>query len=232
MDGFTKMPEQSLRNEVKKEFTAFIQDFRDAEGNQKYVLGARNAIVNSRHHLVFHFLDLMHHNQELANLIFNEYYKYEPIINDSLTQYMLEEEKNLIHNDNRREDEIRERYECSFDNGLEVETDLSVRGLKCNLLGRLIKLKGTVTRTSEVRPELKVGVFKCRNCGKLSKEIVQQFKYTEPKRCNSDNCDKSSWELEMGKCTFVDFQKIRVQEDPTQIPPGAMPRSIDVILRN
>lgn len=36
----------------------------------------------------------------------------------------------------------------------------------------------------------------------------------------------------MSRCTFADFQKIRVQEDPTKIPPGAMPRSIDVILRN
>jgi DNA replication licensing factor MCM6 len=36
----------------------------------------------------------------------------------------------------------------------------------------------------------------------------------------------------MSKCLFADFQKIRVQEDPTKIPPGAMPRSIDVILRN
>lgn len=36
----------------------------------------------------------------------------------------------------------------------------------------------------------------------------------------------------MTRCQFADFQKIRVQEDPTKIPPGAMPRSIDVVLRN
>lgn len=36
----------------------------------------------------------------------------------------------------------------------------------------------------------------------------------------------------MKKSRFADFQKIRIQEDPTKIPPGAMPRSIDVILRN
>ena len=36
----------------------------------------------------------------------------------------------------------------------------------------------------------------------------------------------------MSQCEFADFQKIRMQEDPTKIPPGAMPRSIDVILRN
>ncbi|CAM6002832.1 unnamed protein product [Sphagnum balticum] len=35
----------------------------------------------------------------------------------------------------------------------------------------------------------------------------------------------------MSKSEFADFQKIRVQEDPTKIPPGAMPRSIDVVLR-
>lgn len=123
-------------------------------------------------------------------------------------------------------------YECSFDSGYDEGLKDSVRGLKCQHLGKLIKFRGTVTRTSEVRPELKVGVFKCRTCGKVSKPIVQQFKYTEPKKCTSDNCDRNSWELEMARCTFADFQKIRVQEDPTKIPPGAMPRSIDVILRN
>lgn len=42
----------------------------------------------------------------------------------------------------------------------------------------------------------------------------------------------ANWELDLAKSQFADFQKIRVQEDPTKIPPGAMPRSIDVILRN
>ena len=138
----------------------------------------------------------------------------------------------MIPADSRREQEIKDKYQCSFDDGFDEVHDLSVRGLKCNLLGRLIKLRGTITRTSEVRPELKIGVFKCRNCGKLSKPIVQQFKYTEPKKCTTENCDKGSWELEMSQCEFADFQKIRMQEDPTKIPPGAMPRSIDVILRN
>lgn len=90
---------------------------------------------------------------------------------------MWEFEKNYNQMETRG-DEPRESYECSFDQGYEDMVDLSVRGLKCSYLGRLITLKGTVTRTSEVRPELKVGVFKCRGCGKLSKEVVQQFKYT------------------------------------------------------
>lgn len=139
----------------------------------------------SKHTLQFSFKDLLHHNTEMAQVIFSEYYKYEPIINEALTNYMNELDKNMLHSEQRRDEEIREKYECSFDDGYDEVTDLSVRGLKCNLLGKLIKLRGTITRTSEVRPELKVGVFKCKNCGKISKAIPQQFKYTEPKKCTT-----------------------------------------------
>jgi len=69
-------------------------------------------------------------------------------------------------------------------------------------------------------------------CGTHSKEVYQQFKYTEPKKCLKNNCDSPSWELDLKRSRFADFQKIRIQEDPTKIPPGAMPRSIDVVLRN
>ena len=60
-------------------------------------------------------------------------------------------------------------------------------------MGRLESLIGTVTRTTQVRPELIVGVFKCQNCNRSSKPIEQQFKYTLPKKCMSENCDSKSW---------------------------------------
>lgn len=31
---------------------------------------------------------------------------------------------------------------------------------------------------------------------------------------------------------FVDWQRIRMQENPDTIPPGALPRSLDIIVRN
>lgn len=231
IEGENKLPEQALRNAVKEGFTDFIQKWME-NGEAKYLNAAKNAINNCSHHIVFSFRDLIHHNADLAGCIFGDYYKFEPVINEALTQFMLEFEKTILHEEGRRDEDSKETYECSFDDGYEDGLKDSVRGLKCQYLGKLIKLKGTVTRTSEVRPELKIGIFKCRTCGKLSKEIVQQFKYTEPKKCSTENCDRNSWELEMSRCTFADFQKIRVQEDPTKIPPGAMPRSIDVILRN
>lgn len=46
-------------------------------------------------------------------------------------------------------------------------------------VGKLASVSGTVTRTSEVRPELLYGTFQCMECGKIARDVEQQFKYTQ-----------------------------------------------------
>ncbi len=36
----------------------------------------------------------------------------------------------------------------------------------------------------------------------------------------------------MAGSNFIDWQRVRVQENANEIPPGSMPRSVDVILRH
>lgn len=55
----------------------------------------------------------------------------------------------------------------------------AIRDLRTDRIGTLMSISGTVTRTSEVRPELLFGSFICEVCGGLVNEIEQQFKYTE-----------------------------------------------------
>ena len=54
-----------------------------------------------------------------------------------------------------------------------------IRDLKTEKIGTLMSVSGTVTRTSEVRPELLFGSFICEVCGGIVNEVEQQFKYTE-----------------------------------------------------
>ena len=94
-------------------------------------------------------------------------------------------------------------------------------------------ISGTVTRMSEVSPELSLASFYCLSCNREIKHVEQQFKFTEPTKCSNSACTNTNkWELLPEGCMFNDFQKLRVQENPSEIPPGNMPRSIDVILRN
>lgn len=107
-----------------------------------------------------------------------------------------------------------------------------LRDLRTDSIGVLISFTGTVTRTSEVRPELYKGTFKCDACLTEVCSVDQSFKYTEPYMCPNPTCqNRTSWTLIPSKSQFMDWQRVRVQENPGDIPTGSMPRTIDVILR-
>ncbi len=44
--------------------------------------------------------------------------------------------------------------------------------------------------------------------------------------------NRSAFTLLTANSKFADWQKIRIQENANEVPSGAMPRTIDVILRN
>lgn len=109
-------------------------------------------------------------------------------------------------------------------------------------VGKLCSIKGTITRSSEVRPELLFGSFKCADCGQYVNDVEQQFKYTEvythapltpsytlqPSTCQNTLCNnRSDFILDPEQSKFVDWQKIRMQEAGDEVPSGAMPRYVD-----
>jgi hypothetical protein len=107
-----------------------------------------------------------------------------------------------------------------------------IRRMRAETIGRLVSFSGTVTRSSEVRPELLFGSFICRKCGTVQTGIEQQCAYSEPQICiNPNNCPSRDFQVLMDQCVFVDWQRLRVQENADEIPAGSMPRCIDVICR-
>lgn len=107
-----------------------------------------------------------------------------------------------------------------------------VRSLRAKNIGQLLSISGTVTRTSEVRPELSLGTFICEGCRSVIPNVEQTFRYTEPTQCPNAECgNRLAWQLDIRQSTFIDWQKVRIQENSSEIPTGSMPRTMDVILR-
>lgn len=107
-----------------------------------------------------------------------------------------------------------------------------VRQLRTGSIGKLLSISGTATRTSEVRPELFLATFICENCRTVISNVEQTFRYTEPTQCPNLTCgNRQGWRLDIRQSTFVDWQKVRIQENSSEIPTGSMPRTMDVILR-
>ena len=65
---------------------------------------------------------------------------------------------------------------------------LRLRELRTVWIGQLSAFSGTVTRTSEVRPELFLGTFRCLECQTIVRNVEQQFKYTTPIICANPTC--------------------------------------------
>ncbi|KAF1985029.1 MCM-domain-containing protein [Aulographum hederae CBS 113979] len=107
-----------------------------------------------------------------------------------------------------------------------------IRALRTVQIGKLLSISGTVTRTSEVRPELSLATFICEGCNTAVPNIEQTFRYVEPTQCPNLTCGNTQgWRLDIRQSTFVDWQKIRIQENSSEIPTGSMPRTMDVIVR-
>ena len=105
-----------------------------------------------------------------------------------------------------------------------------IRSLRAKNIGQLLSISGTVTRTSEVRPELSLATFTCEACRNTVPNVEQTFRYTEPTQCPNGECgNRLAWQLDIRQSTFVDWQKVRIQENSSEIPTGSMPRTMDVI---
>lgn len=52
-------------------------------------------------------------------------------------------------------------FKISFYN---LGEQLDIRDLKTEIIGKLVSVKGTVTKTMEIKPELLYGKFKCKVC--------------------------------------------------------------------
>lgn len=113
--------------------------------------------------------------------------------------------------------------------GLPEATPLRILGSKH--IGKLVMLEGIVVRASPARPMVMEAAFKCKWCGAIS-HVVQSGPFlTAPSACSAPECRrKSSFDFVQGDSTFIDSQDVRIQERPEDLPPGQLPRWLDIKL--
>ncbi|KAL7572391.1 hypothetical protein ACA910_021600 [Epithemia clementina (nom. ined.)] len=173
---------------------------------------------------------------ELAEAIQVEFLRFESFLRNAAKLLVLQLHPELDEvdtNTNQSASQQNSLYFVAF-YGLPQPT-LSIRQLRTDRIGRLSAMEGVVTRTSEVRPELLAGSFRCLKCGLLASRVPQHFHYTRPTVCRNPRCKNESplqFCLETATSDLTDWQKLRVQERSDEIPPGSMPRSLDVMVRH
>lgn len=176
------------------------------------------------------FTHLFSRDETLARAISEQYFRFLPYLKRAVLNLVKAHMPHFAHTNANQSSTLQTRdFSIAFHS---LPLVSAIRDLRTGLIGKLTAVSGTVTRTSEVRPELVFGSFKCENCAATVSEVEQQFKYTEPLICPNPTCgNRKAWTLKVDQSRFSDWQKVRIQENPGDIPTGSMPRSLDVILR-
>lgn len=113
---------------------------------------------------------------------------------------------------------------------------LSPRTLNSHYLNKLLSIEGIVTKVSLVRPKLlrsvhyaeKTGRFHYRDYRDATTTLITQI--PTPAIYPTEDPEGNKLTTEYGYSTYIDHQRITVQEMPEKAPPGQLPRSIDVIM--
>ena len=102
-----------------------------------------------------------------------------------------------------------------------------VRDIRSEHINKFISVDGIIRRATEVRPRLVVGAFRCAN-GHITKKAQEYGSYSEPDMCGNAECTQKKLELIQSLSTFIDSQKLRVQETPEGLRGGEQPQTIDI----
>lgn len=200
-----------MSEEIHTEFLEFL------DSTPKIKVLVEQAIHRNENTLKIDLQDISAYSMELYGDIVRNFSRVVEKINRSTALFSMREFSRPVE-------------QTSFFNSHAV---YKIRELKTERLGQLVSFCGTVTRTTQVRPELVSGAFTCKVCNSMVEGVFQEFKYTEPVVCPNHLCtNRRSWRLEMDRSRFHNWQRIHVQENTDEIPPGALPRNIDVIVRN
>ena len=110
-----------------------------------------------------------------------------------------------------------------------------IRKIRANHLGQLTAVEGLVKKRTEVRPKLQVAAFQCQKCGAIIRIDQEEDILKEPSECYEDQggCGRvSSFKLSPTLSSFIDSQKIEIQESPEGLRGGAQPEKISVHLED
>lgn len=130
--------------------------------------------------------------------------------------------------------ELLRRFEVVFKHQMESEP-VKIRQVNASTIGKLISVKGIVTRATAVKPLMQVATYTCTMCGSETYQPINSLSFTPREFCESRDCKtnktNSRLHLQPRASKFIKFQEIKIQEHTDEVPVGRIPRSLTVYAR-
>jgi replicative DNA helicase Mcm len=202
----------ALANDLEK----FLKAFKDRDSNYKYFDRINNMMASGAQSLIVDYIDLDSYNPLLAKEITHKPDEYLEAFNEAVLSVLRE-----IHPD--YEQEIREKIRVRIGN---YTVQKGLREINADLINKLVSISGMVVRSSEVKPLAKKVAYKCTNCNTVTEAQLKGLVMRKPVKCPA--CSEKELEMDPESSLFIDFQMVRLQELPEDLPAGQLPHYIEV----
>jgi DNA replication licensing factor MCM6 len=173
-------------------FTSFLTDFSpdDYVPPEEDTTQPRSFMAAQLEHMVtsgsttlaVEYPDLRDYDYDMAAKIVMHYERAEPLLRQAIRDYVRTNHPAFLLDAHGTEKQF-------FIGISKMDTMEKFRELRTEKIGRLVSFCGTVTRTSEVRPELFLGTFKCQECSTIIQDVEQFYKFTQPLVCSNPQCN-------------------------------------------
>ena len=133
---------------------------------------------------------------QIFDKILPEFRERDVAYRDNLDVYI--KQRILLQNQNHPDGEPRDpsniyppellrRFEVTFKH-LSTQKPVKIRSVNATTIGKLINIKGIVTKTTAVRPLMQVATYTCTMCSSETYQPVNSLTFTPRETCESKEC--------------------------------------------
>jgi replicative DNA helicase Mcm len=210
------LTEQQTSASLANELERFLRGFKDRQGNYKYFERINHMMALGSTSVAIDYIDFDTFAPDLAKEIIHR----PDVIIESFNSAVLTI-LNEIHPDYA--EEIVDRIKVRISN---YSVQRTLRDINAEVIDKLIGVWGMVVRSSEVKPLAKKIGYRCMNCSTINEAQLKGLLLKKPIKCI--NCAEKELEMDPENSIFTDFQMVRLQELPEDLPAGQLPHYVEV----
>ncbi|CAN7999910.1 unnamed protein product, partial [Ixodes hexagonus] len=213
---------------IKRRFRDFLRQFHEGNFNYRYRDQLKQHYNMGQYWLEVSMEDISSFDEVLADKLSKQPTEHLPLLEEAAKEVA---------------DEITrprpEGEEDIADIQVLLKSDahpIPMRDIKSDQVSKLVKVPGIVISASGIKAKATSLTLQCRSCRETVPNIPVKpglEGYALPRRCNSDRpgqprCPQDPFFIVPDKCKCVDFQVLKLQEAPEEVPYGEMPRHLQL----
>ena len=107
----------------------------------------------------------------------------------------------------------------------------SLRQINSEVITKMTSVSGMVVRASEVKPLAKEVTYKCLDKHISKFTLIDGMSLDNAVKCQTPKCPHKNLAIVPEASRFIDFQIVRLQELPEDLPPGQLPHYVSVNMK-